>query len=150
MGGIGQGLALQSFDAGLCNQGRIPWRFTGPFHHAAPARIARHIQHRRIDPVHPCRRRFPRCGAFGLFDQLRIKTRGLRKRRRKDRPIAMQHVKAEQQRDFQAAMGKGQFLQIPRIGCAIDIEKPTHRALLDRAFHIGGCIGAGDRIMARQ
>ena len=147
---VGEGVTLQAFDAGCRNQRGKPWRLAGAFHHTPPARITRHIQHRRVNPVHTGCCRFTGCRAFGLFDERHIKTCGLCQRGGKNSAVAMQYIKAQQQRNFQTAVGKGQLLQIMRVGCAVNIEKAANRAFLDGAFNIGGGIRAGDRIMARQ
>ena len=71
---------------------------------AAPARVARDVEHRREDHAR-CRRRRPRPRPRVRVRSHRagVERRGLGKRDREDRAVAVDHVEAEEQRECRAA-----------------------------------------------
>ncbi len=95
---------------------RQPWIFSRRLDDAPPARIARDVKHRR-----KCHRDAGGAGLVsrhsrGALPQIRIERRRLSKRHRKDRPVAVQDVEAEDQRNAQPRFFERDALQ-PRRGC---------------------------------
>ena len=85
--------------------------FAGAFYDAAPARVARNIDHGREGPVQPGRGGFIGGHARGAFFALRRPGRRQREGHGEDGPIAMDHVHGKQQRNTEARLFDGGFLQ---------------------------------------
>src|SRR5256885_7070880 len=94
--------ALKSAHAGA-RQGRAQKRiFARPFDYSAPTRIASNIEHGRKSPMHSGRSCFRRRDAGGPFGHGWIPTAGFAQWNWKNRPIAVNHIKAEYQGNLQA------------------------------------------------
>ena len=89
---------------------------------AAPALVARHIDHRREIPVDPGRRRLHRRHARGPLGQFGVETARFGQGHRKDGAETMDHVGGEDQRNFEAALLRRHHLHLPRHFRAIAVE----------------------------
>lgn len=100
------------------------------FGHAAPAGVARHIDHRREGPVHARQPRLTRRDAARLPDQRLVPRAGLPQRNGEDRAIAVDHVEAAQDRNPEPRLLDGLALNpvvIRRTGTAVE-QRADHRA----------------------
>ena len=69
---------------------------------AAPARVARHVEHRRKGQGDPVLGRFLGGGASRLLPKIGSEQAGLRQRNRKNRAMAVDDVEAKQEGDAEA------------------------------------------------
>jgi len=120
---------LKSADLGLGEARGDQRVFARTFRHSAPSWIARDVEHGREGQVEAGRRRFGRSVPCGLLPKRRIERARLGDRHREDRPEAMQHVEAEEERDPEARLLQRQALG--RFGLP-DPEQVEHAA--DPAF----------------
>ncbi len=82
-----------------CELRADPSVFAGTLDDTSPTRVARHVEHRRegqADAI-PCG--LLGSAARGFFPQDRVEQTGLRQRHWKNRPVAVDDIEAEQQRD---------------------------------------------------
>ena len=99
----------------------------------APARLVRHVDHRRIGLLEPDNGRLARAVLVVVEGHLRVEARAGGKRDREDGAEAMDGVEGEQHRDLQPRLLNGNALQLPdprRIGHAQDRAQPVAHLLL--------------------
>jgi hypothetical protein len=136
--------ALQALDArGGDLRGQVGV-FARAFGDTAPARVARHIHHRRKGPVDAGGGGFGGRDAGRLFDGRQVKARGFGQRYRKGRQVAVDHVVRKQQRDLQPRL-HGFFLVAARVMRAQHIEHRAHSAAAQAV-----AVGAGQVQRARH
>ncbi len=104
--------------------------FARAFHHPAPARIARHVDHGREGPVDAKRRGLSGGDARRQFDGRHVPRRRFAQRHREYGLVAVDDVKAEQQRNLQARL-HGRRLDLARFGHALHVEHGAHAAGAD-------------------
>ena len=150
--GLRQIGALVAADIGARHRRAEVGVFTGALGRAAPARIARDVDHRRIEPLHARGGRFRRGHVRHVLHQLRIPRGGQAQRHRVDGAVAVDHVGTEQDRDPQAAVHR-RFLETTGLLRADHVEHRAQFTLFrqlvgvdmvtgfridrDRAFRIG-------------
>ena len=81
---------------------------------AAPALVARDVDHRREGPVDARARRFERCRLRGAPREVGLEARDFGERHREDRAMAVDDVGGEDQRDLQPRLPDRGGLQDPR------------------------------------
>ncbi|MNC22903.1 hypothetical protein D3C75_709110 [compost metagenome] len=112
-----QVIALVAADHACGNQGVQVGVLTGGFHHTPPARIAHKISHRGEGNVNPGSSAFLGRNRGKPFTGFQIKACAHSQRDRQDGPVAVDHIRHEEQGDLQAAilqMPGLQFNYIPR------------------------------------
>ena len=98
------------------------------FHPAAPALVARHVDHRRKCPVDARTGGFE-CGRLGRPPRkLRLEARHFGKGHREDRTMAVNDVGGEDQRDLEPRLLDGSRLQDARHAGAIAVEDASQLA----------------------
>ena len=103
--------------------------FAVTFGHAAPAGVARHIDHRREGPMHARKPRLARRDAARLPDQRLVPRTSLSQRNRENRAVAVDHVETAQDRNPEPRLLDGLALNpvvIRRTGAAVE-QRTDHR-----------------------
>ena len=100
--------------------------FPIPFRHAAPARVAGHIDHRRECPVHPAASGFPSRMRAHPLDQCRIPRAGLTQRNLVQGLETVDVVIAKEDGNPKPGLLHGLFLHgIPQRGVCVEINEGT-------------------------
>ena len=129
----GEDRLLEAADArGGHHRAKI-WILTRTLGDATPARVARDVNHRRVGPVDPERRGFLSRRARGRFRGIGIERARFAERDREDRAIAMDHIEAKEQRDFEPRLGHHDALDRRGVLGSDDVEQP---AQLPRAHQL--------------
>ena len=118
----GKVVALKTAHAGGGEQPAQEHIFARPFHRAAPALIARDVDHWREGPVNPRARRLISGNARGAGGQFGLEAGDFADRRREDGAVAVNDVGGEDQRDLEARAGHDRALQALRHHGAIAVE----------------------------
>ena len=95
------------------------------FDNASPARVARHVEHRRKGQGDAVLGRFLGGGARRFLPQVGSKQAGLRQRNRKNRAMAVDDVEAQQERDAEAGFFDREALDGMRFVGAPVIEQAS-------------------------
>ena len=114
--------------------------FTRTFYNAAPARIASNVHHGSESPLDAGRARIFRSHPLGLFLYRGIPRGSHRQRHRKDSPVAVDYVEADQQGNVQAGAIDGHMLEpvdllhihLPQDRPDLSLGDRVIRDLLDR------------------
>ena len=106
-----------------------------PFDDAAPARVARDVDHRREGPVQAGGARLLGGERGGLFHHHRIPAGGERERHGQDRAVSVDHVHREQERDTEARFLDRNLLQLAQRLGAGDVEEGAHLAAAHAVHH---------------
>ncbi len=131
---------------GLAEARVEPGIFAGALDGAAPARVARHVDHRREGDVLPVGRRLDRGGARGALPQVGIEGAGLGDRHREQGAVAVDHVVAEEQRDLQPRFLHRHALHGGDLGRADEVDETADLAV---AHRVGG-VARGDGARQRR
>ena len=106
-------VALEAAHLGLGDARGEPGIFARPFDDAAPARIARHVEHRREGHGEAVGRRLDGRLARRALPDRRVERRGLGERHREHRAVAVDDVEADHQRNAEPRLLDGDALQRP-------------------------------------
>ena len=102
--------------------------FPRGFGDPAPPRVSRHGQHRREGPPDPRGARLGRPDGRGPLHRRRVPTAGQPQRDREDRPIAVDHVEAVEERDLQPGLLDGDPLEAVRAAGPPDVHERADQA----------------------
>ncbi len=126
--------ALESLDSRRREQATEQNVLAPALHAAAPALVARNVDHRREVPVDAGASRFERSDLCGAARELGLEARNLGQRHREDGPMAVDDVGGEDQRDLQPRFLHRGVLHDPRHARAVPVEHSgelTQPGLLD-------------------
>ena len=101
------------------------------FGDAAPARVARDVEHRREGPADAGGRSLDGCDAGPLFDQCGVERCGLSERNGKDGAESVDHVAGDQKRNAQTTLFDGGPLQGVDVGGIDDVEQGADLPVAD-------------------
>lgn len=124
-------LALEALDAGGGERGAEERILAGALDDAAPARVARDVDHRRERPVDAGRARLAGRDGRRALGVLRVPARRLGERHREHGAVAVDDVEAIQQRDLQAGLLHRHPLGVVRVLGAPRVERRAQPALAD-------------------
>ena len=142
---------LKPADFCFAEAGTKPGVFAGAFHHAAPARIARHIEHRRKSERYPGRFCLDGGCPRRCLPKVWVHRGGFRKRHRKDNLVAVQHVQREQERNAKARLFKRDLLQLAETRRVLQIEDAARPPACDLGLvlaDIVSCPSFSSRLIA--
>ena len=118
--------------------------FAGTFSHTTPAGIVADVDHRAIGPAHAVAAGFARRNACRLFNGWDVPRAGQCQRNRKGGLVAVNHIEAENQWNFQAALLYGNLLCNAHLLGAGEAEHTAHLAFGYLFGYIGVGLGAGE------
>ena len=119
-------LPLKPLDLGPGHRRPQEWVFAGPFDHPAPPGIASHIDHRGEGPADSRRPCLARADGRGFTLDGRVPATRHRQRDRQDRPIPVDHVEAENDRNLEPGFRDGDPLDRVDPFRAVEIEDGSH------------------------
>ena len=148
--GVGEVVALVAFDRRHSVDGVGVGIFAVALRDAAPAAVARHVDHRREGPLDA---RHPRllCGHFGgLLHQCGIPRAGLGQRNGVSGAETVDHVVAEQHGDSEPRLLDGFFLKpVAQSGRGVEVDERADFGgnLVHRIGHVVGVVVAAERVL---
>ena len=108
--------SLKAPDLGLGETRRQPGVLARAFRNPPPARVARHVQHRREGQRNSSRRGFARRRPCRCLPKPFVHGRSFAQRNGKDGAVAVQYIQREQQRNGQPRFRQCNFLQLVNTG----------------------------------
>ena len=132
---------MESFDLRGGHAGAEEGIFAGAFHDAAPAGIARDVDHGSEGPLDAGGAGFASGHGLSFFGNSGVPTGGEREGNGVDGAEAVDDVEAEEEGDVQAALLDGDVLEAIDLGCVGDEEEGADFAVAGQL--VGGAIGFG-------
>ncbi len=105
--------------------------FAGAFDDAAPTRVARDVEHRGESPVDSGGPRLGGGDGGGALDARGVPTARLGERDGEDGAVAVNHVEAEDERDFETRAFDGDALQLVRVPHAAHVQGRAEQTFAD-------------------
>ncbi len=118
-----QVFSLVSFHHGFCDPRSQEGVFTRSFGNTPPAGITRNVDHRRESPENSVGGSFLSCHTGALFHQSHIPGGRNSQRYGKGRPVAVDHIHADDQRNLHAALLHGNALHLSDFFERPDVEE---------------------------
>ena len=143
-------VALETAHLGFGIAGGEPGIFARAFGNPAPARVARHIQHRGEGEGQAIGGGFRGGGARRSLPQVRIEGRRLGQRDGEDGAVAVDHVEGEQQRHAEPRFLDRDPLHLARLLGAPQIADRADPARFDRGHVVARHLRAGDHPAGRD
>ena len=142
--------ALKAAHLGFCEPRGEPRVLAGTLGDPAPARVARHVQHRRVGHGEPVGGRLRRRDPSRPLPQVRVERPHLGERQREDGAVAMNDIHDEEQRNAEAGLLERDPLYLagplraPQIADRADPSGADGLQIVDRPA------GAGDGLPRRD
>ena len=143
-------VALETAHLGFGIAGGEPGIFARALGDPAPARVARHVQHRGEGEGQPLGGGFRGGGARRSLPQVRIEGRRLGQRDREDGAVAVDHVESEQQRHAQPGLLDRDPLHLACLVSAPQVADRADPARFDRGHVVARHLRAGDHPAGRD
>ena len=147
--GVGKVVALKAERLGGGHLRGHPGILARALDNAAPARVARHVEHRRKGEGDAVLGRFLGGGARGFLPKIGSKEARFGQRNRKNRAMAVDDVEAQQERDAEAGFFDRKALDGMRLVGAPVIEQASDPPSSNPVIDVAELAGAGDRQESR-